>query len=267
MSSVQRLVAAFVLVGLGSTLASAQAVFGTFSWQMQPYCNSVTLSLIAMPTGFTVEGLDDQCGGSNKASAVGTATFNASGNLTLNFTIGTPAARAVQVTALVSPANGEGTWTDGNGYAGTFRFFGAAGGLPPRPDGYVFFRATSHSSTQSGNRVVFTGVTDNAGGGAYNTTTGVYTVPATGLYSITYSVGYQVSNVTFDRVCAFIQVSNRPSERSSCVPIVGGGGFISLTGATVMPLTAGQTVEVQANTFALVQLLASGSGLTIFKLR
>jgi hypothetical protein len=96
-------------------------------------CNSLTLTLISMPTGFTVEGLDDQCGGPNKGSAVGTATFNASGNLLLNFTIGLPSSRSVQVSAFVSPANGQGTWTDSAGNRGTFAFFGSISGLPPRP--------------------------------------------------------------------------------------------------------------------------------------
>ena len=64
-----------------------ETIFGTFSWQMQPYCNSVTSVAISTPTGFTVEGLDDQCGGPNKGSAVGTAAFNAGGNLVLTFTL------------------------------------------------------------------------------------------------------------------------------------------------------------------------------------
>ena len=128
----RRLLIAVAALLLPSASVTAQ-VFGTFSWQMQPYCNSVNLSLISMPTGFTVEGLDDQCGGPNKGSAVGTAAFNAGGNLVLNFTIVLPSSRSVHVTAFVSPANGEGTWTDSVGNSGPFRFFGSTPGLPPRP--------------------------------------------------------------------------------------------------------------------------------------
>src|SRR5262245_52399468 len=113
-----RSVLAVATLLLSSTSASAQ-VFGTFPWQMQPFCNVVTLSLINTPTGFTLEGVDDQCGAANKGSAVGTASFNASGNLTFNFSIvAAPDARPVAVSAVVSPANGSGSWTDSVGNKG-----------------------------------------------------------------------------------------------------------------------------------------------------
>lgn len=117
----------------GATPAFAQ-VFGTFPWQMQPYCNIVTLTLTNTPAGFTLDGVDDQCGATNKASAVGVASFNAAGNVSVNFTIVTaPAGKPVHVAAVVSPANGNGTWTDSVGNSGTFAFFGAVPGLSPRP--------------------------------------------------------------------------------------------------------------------------------------
>lgn len=117
----------------GATPAAAQ-VFGTFPWQMQPYCNIVTLTLTSTPAGFTLDGTDDQCGATNKASAVGVASFNSSGSVTLNFTIVTaPAGKPVHVSAVVSPATGTGTWTDSVGNTGTFAFFGATSGLPARP--------------------------------------------------------------------------------------------------------------------------------------
>jgi hypothetical protein len=126
------------LVLVGATLAAvpdAQGqVFGTFPWQMQPYCNVVTLTLTSTPAGFTLDGTDDQCGALNKASTVGIAAFNAGGNVTLSFTIVTaPTGKPIHVSAVVSPANGSGTWTDSVGNTGTFAFFGAVAGLPPRP--------------------------------------------------------------------------------------------------------------------------------------
>lgn len=112
---------------------SAQTL-GPFNWQMQPYCNSVTFLLRNSPTGFVLEGSDTLCGAPSPASAIGMAAFNAAGNVTFNFTIVTaPSARAVHVTAVVSPANGQGTWVDSAGNSGTFAFFGATPGLPPRP--------------------------------------------------------------------------------------------------------------------------------------
>lgn len=112
----------------------AAQTLGPFSWQMQPYCNSVTFLLRNSPTGFVLEGSDTLCGAPSPASAVGMAAFNAAGNVTFNFTIVTaPSARAVHVTAVVSPANGQGTWVDSAGNSGTFAFFGATPGLSPRP--------------------------------------------------------------------------------------------------------------------------------------
>lgn len=107
---------------------------GPFTWQMQPYCNAVTLLLRNSPTGFVLEGSDSMCGATEPAGAVGMAAFNASGNVTFSFTIVTaPSAKAVHVSAAVSPATGSGTWVDSAGNSGTFAFFGATPGLPPRP--------------------------------------------------------------------------------------------------------------------------------------
>lgn len=126
----------FVLSLVSILIASSAGaqVLGTFSWQMHPYCNVVTLTLTTTPSGYTIDGADNQCGAANQASAVGLASFNASGNVTLNFSIVlAPSARAVHVSAVVSPANGAGTWTDSVGNSGTFQFFGNVPGLPARP--------------------------------------------------------------------------------------------------------------------------------------
>ena len=128
-----RVVLALVAVHLAVATASAQ-VFGTFPWQMQPFCNTVTLTLTTVPTGFTLDGVDDQCGATNKASAVGVASFAADGNVTLNFSlVMAPSGKPVHASAVISPATGSGTWTDSVGNGGTFVFFGQATGLPPRP--------------------------------------------------------------------------------------------------------------------------------------
>jgi hypothetical protein len=129
--------AIFLLSAATVVLSPAGAyaqMFGTFTWQMQPYCNRVTLTLINSPGGFTFSGSDDQCGSVSKASAAGAAVLNTDGTVGLNFTIVTPpAGRAVHVSASVSPTNGHGTWSDDVGNGGTFALGGNAAGLPVRP--------------------------------------------------------------------------------------------------------------------------------------
>lgn len=114
--------------------ARAQNYFGTHSWQMQPYCNVVTLTLSPSPNGARLEGVDNLCGAPDAGSALGMATVNAAGNVTLNFTIVTaPAARPVHVTAVVNLRNGNGAWIDSGGSTGTMAYGVNAAGLPVRP--------------------------------------------------------------------------------------------------------------------------------------
>lgn len=118
---------------LAPTGAYAQ-VFGTFTWQMQPYCNRVTLTLANTSGGFTLSGSDDQCGAVDRGSAAGVAVFNTDGTVGLNFTIvAPPAGQPVHVSARVSPTTGQGTWSDDVGNGGSFAFGGNAAGLPRRP--------------------------------------------------------------------------------------------------------------------------------------
>lgn len=129
-----RFAAAAMCTALSVSSSASAQVFGTFSWQMQPYCNRVTLTLTSVTGNFTLDGFDDQCGATNKAGAVGVGTFNTGGDVTLNFTIVTaPSGKPVHVSAVVSPANGNGTWTDSVGNSGTLVLAGDVPGLPVRP--------------------------------------------------------------------------------------------------------------------------------------
>jgi hypothetical protein len=117
---VRRVLAGCSLILLTVTGASAQ-VFGTFSWQMQPYCNIVSLTLTQTPGGFTVDGSDNQCGAAKLAGAAGMALFNPDGTVGLEFTIVTaPSPKAVHVSASVNPGTGNGSWTDSVGNSGSF---------------------------------------------------------------------------------------------------------------------------------------------------
>ena len=127
-------VMALLFQAVVAVAVSAQPYIGTHSWQMQPYCNVVTLTLSPSPTGGRLEGVDNLCGASNSGSAVGMATLNAAGQVTLNFTVViAPTARPVHVTAIVNLQNGQGVWTDSGGSSGTMAYGASVAGLPPRP--------------------------------------------------------------------------------------------------------------------------------------
>ena len=127
-----RVAVAALIVAAATTPAAAQ--FGTYTWQMQPYCNVITLTLAPSPGGATVSGFDNLCGAPDRASAVGMASQNAGGNVTLSFSVvTTPNARPVHVVAVVNLSNGNGSWTDSGGSTGTMVFNGNAAGLPLRP--------------------------------------------------------------------------------------------------------------------------------------
>ncbi len=118
--------AGFVLVLTAS--ASAQPL-GSFTWQLQPFCNRVTVSVTQNGGIYTLDGFDDQCGAPQRAPLVGMATPNPDGSIGLGFHIATvPGGRAVTVEARISLATVGGPWTDGAGNTGTLVLNGAAAG-------------------------------------------------------------------------------------------------------------------------------------------
>ena len=118
--------------------------------------------------------------------------------------------------------------------------------------------------------MLWTTVTHNQGGGTYDAATGNYTVPVTGLYSISYSVGWQPGPTTSGRACAYIESPLAPTDRSHCAPIVGGSALLTLPGATIIPLAAGNTLRIESNESspdAMSMLSTTGSGLVVAKIR
>lgn len=111
-----------------STAAGAQSL-GTFRWQMQPYCNVVTLDVTQTGSGFRLEGTDDQCGaGADRASAIGTAFPNPDGTIGIGLTIITsPTSAAAHVDAQLAPGGFSGSWRDDSGQRGAFTFTPGAG--------------------------------------------------------------------------------------------------------------------------------------------
>lgn len=117
-----------------SATATAQSL-GTFRWQLQPYCNVLTVSITQVGGIYRAEGTDDQCGAATQGSVIGTAFPNPDGSIGLGFNIvATPGGRDVAVDAKVSLPGASGTWRDNTGATGTFALTPGAGtGGSPRP--------------------------------------------------------------------------------------------------------------------------------------
>ncbi len=117
------------------TLRAQGTLLGSFRWQLQPFCNVVTVNLIQQGAVYTMDGFDDQCGAAQRAPLVGMATPNPDGSITVGLTIVTaPGGRAVQVAARLSLPSVSGTWNDSAGNGGVFAFNASSGGSPrPSP--------------------------------------------------------------------------------------------------------------------------------------
>jgi hypothetical protein len=119
---------------LWSTAAFAQPL-GTFRWQLQPYCNVLTLSVARNGGVYTLDGFDDQCGAGTRAPVTGAAVPNPDGTIELGINIVTsPDAAPVHVAVPLNIATLAGTWRDSAANTGMFVFTPGAGAAgPPRP--------------------------------------------------------------------------------------------------------------------------------------
>jgi hypothetical protein len=122
------------LFALSSSPAQAQSI-GTFTWQLQPYCNRVTLTITQNGGIYTLDGFDDQCGALQRAPLVGIATPNPDGTIGFGLHIVTiPGGRAVHVEARIDLVSLGGPWTDSAGNSGALVLNGnAAGAARPAP--------------------------------------------------------------------------------------------------------------------------------------
>ena len=128
-----------LLAGIAGT-AAGQPI-GTFRWQLQPFCNVLTVTVVQVGSQYHIDGTDDQCGAARRASVVGLAFPNPDGTVGFGLTtVTTPGGTPVHLDARISIAALSGPWTDsaGNGGTFTFRTGGATGGSPrPVPAGGI----------------------------------------------------------------------------------------------------------------------------------
>ncbi|HTM31718.1 MAG TPA: hypothetical protein VL263_10445, partial [Vicinamibacterales bacterium] len=126
---------ATVAFAFAAAMPAAAQPLGSFRWQLQPYCNVITLAVVQQGGQYQLDGLDDQCGAAVQASVVGLAFQNPNGSIGFGLNIVTaPGGTPVHVDATISIATLSGTWRDSSGNSGTFIFTPGAG-VPgaPRP--------------------------------------------------------------------------------------------------------------------------------------
>ena len=154
-----------IALAVGALLPAAAAAqpLGTFTWQQQPYCNRLTLTVTQTGEVFTLDGFDDGCGAAVRATAIGVATLNPNGSATLGISITGSGGGAVHLGATISLATLSGTWGDNFGDFGSFAFNGTQPGdlredpltLYPHNRGYFataqfgggFFFGRGHNGT------------------------------------------------------------------------------------------------------------------------
>jgi hypothetical protein len=101
--------------------AAAQSV-GTFRWQLQPYCNVLTLRVVQQGGIYTLDGTDDLCGANQSASVVGIASLNANGSVGFGLSLVLPGGTPVHIDASINMSSLNGTWRDSAGNSGSLTF-------------------------------------------------------------------------------------------------------------------------------------------------
>lgn len=135
--AVASVIAAVVMVASSVVSASAQTI-GTFPFALQPFCNTIQLTVTLEGSTYRLAGWDDGCGATTVRQPVfGTIAPNQDGTLHLGFTAMGANGVAVE-TSIRNLAIGPytGAWTDSAGNSGTAVIVGVSGAVGtggPRP--------------------------------------------------------------------------------------------------------------------------------------
>ena len=120
-----------LLLGGGAAFPEVQGL-GTFTWRLFPFCNVLTLTIVADGPLATVAGFDNRCGGPQRQAATGSAFPNPDGTVGIGLTVLGPAGRPSHLSVVLNAGSSSGTWQDDAGNEGAFLFNPAipAGGSP-----------------------------------------------------------------------------------------------------------------------------------------
>ena len=111
---------------LALTAPAAAQTLGTFRWQLEPYCNIVSVTVVQQGGHYLLDGTDDQCGGGARSSVNGLAFLNADGSIAFGLTLVAPTSTPVHIAATMSLATLSGGWQAGALF-GPFTFTPGAG--------------------------------------------------------------------------------------------------------------------------------------------
>lgn len=130
-----RLTVLAILASAGISATATAQPLGSFSWQLQPFCNRVTVTVTQNGAIYTMDGYDDQCSAGQRAPVVGIATPNPDGSIGFGWTVVTvPGGKPVHVDARIDLGSLGGAWSDSAGNTGTLVLNGQAAGSPrPAP--------------------------------------------------------------------------------------------------------------------------------------
>lgn len=129
-----RTVLVMALLTLTGVSAASSQSLGTFRWQLQPFCNVLTLSVTQNAGIYRLEGVDELCGGTSRAAVVGIAYPKPDGTIGFGITVVLePGAATLHITSSINLSTFNGTWQDDGGNAGSFMFNPVVAAGVPRP--------------------------------------------------------------------------------------------------------------------------------------
>ncbi len=131
-----RLLATFASALLVTPWPLAAQSIGVFRWQLEPYCNVLTLKVEQEGTLYRLDGTDDLRGATRAAQATGLAVPNSDGTIGLGLTIvDAPSGLPIHVSAVITVDPLGGAWRDALGHGGAFTFTPGppSAGLPRPP--------------------------------------------------------------------------------------------------------------------------------------
>lgn len=253
--SIRSLALALCALSLFAGVAAAQPL-GTFRWQVQPYCNVLTVTVVQQGGQYQIDGTDDQCGAAQKASVVGLAYPNPDGSIGFGLaTVMAPNGSPLHTNATIDTQTLSGTWRDSAGHSGAFVFTPGAGNggsarPAPAPAGAVSF-GTIVTGTSSGDGLQ---VANSGSGDGIRGTTSSGVTNVSGVVGVNDSAAGQVVGVTGRATAspigtgvvglgavtgAFFQASGGPSGGSIPTAVVGDAPGTSGRGAYLQGRASG----------------------------